>query len=102
MADRWSGAAASMGFAVVMLAAAGCGMAVLRVLRADTDSPAERFVMSSAVGLGLLAYAVLAVGLLGDLRPPPLLAPVLIQAALGARDPAAWARALTGPIHPRG
>src|SRR2546428_11395555 len=98
MADRWFGAAALIGFAVVMLAAAGCGMAVLRALRADTDSPAERFVMSSAVGLGLLAYAVLAVGLLRDLRPPPLPAPVLVHAAIGAGDPAAWARALTAPV----
>src|SRR5438445_4562115 len=84
--------AALIGFAVVLLAAAGCGMALLRALRAESDSPAEQFVMGAAVGLGLLAYAILAVGLLGYLRLPVLLALVLIVGAAGARDLATWAR----------
>src|SRR5438093_2951309 len=84
--------AALLGFALVLLAAAGCGMALLRLLRADSDSPAERFVMGAALGLGLLAYAVLAVGLLGSLRPPVLLALVLVEGALGATTLVDWAR----------
>src|SRR5947209_4694138 len=94
MTDRFSPAAALLGFAIVLLAAAGCGMALLRLLRADTDSRAERFVMGSALGFGLLAYSVLAVGLLGWLRPHVLLGLVLLQAVVGAKALVDWSRSL--------
>jgi hypothetical protein len=99
MADRFPLTAALIGFSVVLFAAAGCGMAVLSALRANTDSAAERFVMGSAVGLGLLAYAVLAVGLLGHLRPPLLLILVLIEAAIGARSLGTWLRSVAARTH---
>ena len=86
--------AALLGFIVVLLAAAGCGMALLRALRAESDSPAEQFVMGAAVGLGLLAYAILAAGLLGYLRLPALLALVLIEGAVGAKSLIAWVRSV--------
>ena len=43
--------AALLGFTVVLLAAAGCGMALLRALRADTDSAAEQFAEAAATAL---------------------------------------------------
>jgi hypothetical protein len=82
---------ALLGFVVVLLAAAGCGMALLGALRVYAEAPAERFALGSAVGLGVLAYAVLAAGLLGWLRPGVLAALVLIEAVIGARALVGWA-----------
>src|SRR5262245_56531247 len=93
---------ALVGFGVVLLAAAGCGMRLLRALRADRDSPAEQFVLGAAAGLGILAYAILAVGLLGFLRLSVLLGLVAVEAALGARALVAWARSIVERREPGG
>ncbi len=82
---------ALLGLVVVLLAAAGGGMALLRCLRAETDSLAEQFVLGSAAGLGMLAYAVLAVGLVGWLRAPVLAALVAAAGIAGARSLWRWA-----------
>jgi hypothetical protein len=86
--------AALIGFTLVLLASAGAGMALLRALRAESDHPAERFVLGSAVGLGVLAYAVLAAGLLGWLRLGVLVALVAVEGLLGAAALLAWLRSL--------
>jgi hypothetical protein len=98
MAEHASIPVALLSFAVVLAAAAGCGMAVLRALRIDTDAPTEQFVMGSAIGLGLLAYSILAVGLLGCLRPPILFALVLLEGAVGGPAFLAWARCVRDRI----
>jgi len=59
--------------AVIAAAAHGAGACLLARLT-GWQSRWERFVYATAVGLGILAYAVLAVGLLGLLRLPVVLA----------------------------
>jgi 4-amino-4-deoxy-L-arabinose transferase-like glycosyltransferase len=87
-------AAVLVSFAVVLLVAAGCGMALIRAIRAESDSLTEQFVMGAALGLGLLAYAILAIGLLGILRPAALLTLVVIAGAVGGRSLVRWAKSL--------
>jgi len=72
----------------LVLIAAGAGMASLRRLRCLPEGPTAAFVWGAALGLGMMAYGVQALGLLGWLRPPILLgwAGLLFIAGL----PALW------------
>jgi hypothetical protein len=67
-------------------AATALGCAVARRLRPGGATGAEVSVFGAAVGLGALAYAVQAVGLVGLLRTPVLVALVAACAALGLRE----------------
>ena len=50
---------------LIMLTAAGFGRKLLNLLRVKTDSSVESSILGMGLGLGVLAYLVLAVGLLG-------------------------------------
>lgn len=63
---------------ILLVAAAGIGRSILIALRTVPEDRTERLVMSAAVGLGLVAYLVLAVGLVGLLQPGPVLAVLAI------------------------
>jgi len=57
---------------LIVLAAAGLGLQLLRWLRVRLDSDADRVMLAVGLGLLVLAYAILAVGLAGWLTKPVL------------------------------
>ena len=64
----------------------GVGAAVLKRLHADASSLAEEVPFAAAIGLGILAYLMLGVGLLGYLRPWVALALLGLLGVLGWRQ----------------
>ena len=54
----------------ILLAAAGLGARLLRLLRLEIGNVALHWALASGSGLGVLAYITLGVGLLGWLRAP--------------------------------
>lgn len=68
---------------VIAAACAGIGLAILRHLRADDAGPAESIAFATALGMGVVAYAVLGLGLIGLWRREafiPLVALALLAA----------------------
>jgi hypothetical protein len=59
-------------FLVALGASGGVGIVALRLLGIPRTGRLERWLIGCAVGLGLLAYTVLAIGLAGVLRPATL------------------------------
>jgi hypothetical protein len=49
------------------------GISALELIRAPVDSPAARIVYGAPLGLGMIAYLILALGLLGELRTVPVI-----------------------------
>jgi len=66
---------------VILLICFGVGAFVMRLLRSEADSIAEAIPFAIAIGLGVLAYAILGVGLVGALHAWVL---ILVLAALFA------------------
>ncbi|MCC6729683.1 MAG: hypothetical protein IT208_10135 [Chthonomonadales bacterium] len=64
---------ALIGLLVLLMLACGAGRVVIDALGAAPARPGRRLVVSAALGLGMLSYLVLAIGLLGMLRPAPVL-----------------------------
>jgi len=79
-------------WAFILWACFGVGAAALGRLRASPDSPAEEIPFAIAIGLGLLSYLVLAVGLLGQLKVPVGIGLVALLALLGWRHMVRLAR----------
>jgi len=77
---------------VIVLVCFGAGAAALRRLRAESHSYAEEIPLAVALGMGLLAYLMLAAGLLGCLRPWVGIALVALLAVLGLPHVARLAR----------
>jgi hypothetical protein len=70
---------------VLMAAAFGVGVPLLAGWRARGVGPAERGLFGTALGLGILAVAIMALGIVGWLRPGPLAVLLLGALALGWR-----------------
>jgi hypothetical protein len=78
-------------YALVVLAGllwlgAGIGRAVLRRIGLDAVAPLESWLLGTALGLGVIAYVVLGLGLTGLLRLPVILGAVALLAVLVRRD----------------
>ncbi len=71
---------------VILWICLGVGAGVLKRLRAGASSLAEEIPFAAAIGLGILAYLVLGVGLLGYLRVWAVLAVLGLLALLGWRQ----------------
>jgi len=69
----------------ILWACYGAGARILERLRAGAGTVAEEFPFAAALGMGLLAYLLLAVGLLHWLSPWVGIGLVALLAALGAR-----------------
>ena len=74
--------------------ATGVGRGVLRLVGVASESRLEQLLLSVALGLGVVANVVLALGLVGLLRPIALAGAVAALAVLARRDLAALARGL--------
>jgi len=70
----------------IMWVCFGVGAGAIKRLRASPSSMAEEMPLAVALGMGLLAYLMLAIGLLGLLRAWLALAVIGLLAALGWRD----------------
>lgn len=84
---------------LILWACFGFGAAVLSRLRALPGGLSEQFPFALALGLGTLAYLMLAVGLLGQLRLPVGIALVGALALLGWRQMLRLPRALSSTLH---
>jgi hypothetical protein len=73
-------APAALGIAFVCC---GCGRTVLRWLRAEPESTVSEIAFSTGLGLGILAYLVLALGLLGILSSVSIAVTLAALAILG-------------------
>ena len=71
--------------AIVIAAAYGLGAAVVRVVAPDAE-PADRSLYAAPIGLGLLSYAMLALGLCGLLVPLAGLAVIGGALVIGSRE----------------
>jgi hypothetical protein len=71
-----------------ILAGAGMGAQILRWIGIRLESAVDRLCFGAALGLGIAAYAVLALGLAGRLTTPWLAGLVLAIAVIGAREAA--------------
>jgi len=80
---------AIIGLAAIVLIATGLGDLIGRGDRLRWNSASERFVFASAFGLGAVAYTVLFLGLIGQLRPLPI-ACVIALAAIIAHKRVEW------------
>lgn len=67
--------------AIVLILSGSIGRAILRALHTVPEDRTERVAVAAAIGLGLIAYLILAVGLLGWLRVGPV---VVVLALAGA------------------
>lgn len=76
----------------------GVGASALRLLRADSDSGAEEIPFAAALGMGILSYLVLAVGLLGYLRVWAGVALIALLAVLGSRQVARLGKHLRAAV----
>lgn len=74
--------------ALMLLLAAGLGLKVLRWLKLDDLTPLEKGVFALPLGLGIIAYGVLTLGLVGLLRPWAILGWLVLAAAWSRRE---WA-----------
>jgi hypothetical protein len=72
----------------------GVGASVLRRLRAEPGGLAEELPLAAAMGMGLLAYLVLGVGLLGHLEPWAMGGLLALLALAGRRHMLRLARGL--------
>jgi hypothetical protein len=79
--------------AFLLLLAAGTGLRLLRWLRLEGPGSLERALFAVPLGLGVLAYGVLALGLVGLLRPWAILLWLLLVAALTWRE---WGGVVAG------
>jgi hypothetical protein len=70
---------------IVLLLAAGVGRAILQALNTVPEDRTERLAVAAAIGLGLIAYLILAVGLLGWLRVAPVVAVLALAGLFGFR-----------------
>ena len=88
-------------FLVTAWAATAAGRAGLRLLRLE-DGPTrlERNLFGLALGLGMLAYGMLALGLVGGLYRPAGVGLLLLLAGLGFRQHPAMARELQDTFRP--
>ena len=88
-------------FLVTAWAATAAGRAGLRLLRLE-DGPTrlERNLFGLALGLGMLAYGMLALGLVGGLYRPAGIGLLLLLAVLGFRQHPAMARELLDTFRP--
>lgn len=88
-------------FLVTAWAATAVGRAGLRLLRLE-DGPTrlERNLFGLALGLGMLAYGMLALGLVGGLYRPAGIGLLLLLAVLGFRQHPAMARELQDTFRP--
>lgn len=70
------------------------------VLRADPEGilPIERTLFGLATGLGVMAYGILALGLLRQLSPAPVIVWLVILAAIGWREHAAFANEIVSGL----
>jgi 4-amino-4-deoxy-L-arabinose transferase-like glycosyltransferase len=80
-------------FPVLLVVASAAGGQALRWVRLQAATPLEGFVFAAATGLGLLSYALLAVGLLGAFNRAAFLLLLLAFAVVGAPSVARIARA---------
>jgi hypothetical protein len=81
-------------YIVILWVCAGAGARLLKLLRADDLTVAEEIPFAAAIGLGILAYLVLGIGLLGYLRLPGVLAIMVLLALVGWRETPRLARRL--------
>lgn len=75
--------------ALALAAASAIGRQCLRLLRYEAPTRLERLTIGATLGLGVIGYAVLAIGLAGFLRPLPVLVALVVLVAAswrGARD----------------
>lgn len=80
---------------IVLAIAGACvaaGEQVLRWLRAEAESPASRIAFAAALGLGILSYLVLAIGLAGWLSTASVSIVIGALAILGGPSYARWVR----------
>ncbi len=73
---------AVFGAAVLLLISAGVGSSLLRLLRVQPATSLERVVYATPLGLGITAYCILALGLLGLLSRTPVAIALACLAAL--------------------
>ena len=76
--------------ALVLIVAAGLGRIVLRALKVQSLTISERLLFSLVIGLGIVAYGVLALGLVGLLRWWSVGAWLMVGAVVGARGWGKW------------
>ncbi len=82
----------------ILWVCAAAGAAVLRRLRATTAGLSEELPFAAAIGMGVLAYLMLGVGLLGGLRLWVALALLALLAFVGRRDFLRLARRLPAAL----
>lgn len=85
--------------AVVLLIAIGLGQRILR-LNAAKWSVLDRTVWAAPIGLGILAYGVLALGLLGWLQPVALGLWLVIAGGWAWREWLSWLREMRSTLSP--
>jgi ABC-type dipeptide/oligopeptide/nickel transport system permease subunit len=85
-------------FPVLLAVVAAAGGQALRWARVLAAGPLEGFVFAAATGLGLLAYALLAAGLLGAYHRTAFLLIVAALAIIGAPCAARVIRAIVAPL----
>src|SRR3989441_7156086 len=71
---------------LVLLAAAGAGLACLRALEALPDAEDDWLLAGAAAGIGIAGTVALGLAALGVLRPLPLAAAGLVALTVGRRD----------------
>jgi len=69
---------------VIFLASASAGVVLLKLIRSEARSPVSRLLFSTAIGLGVTAYATLGLGTLGLLQPRLLWAMMGVLIGAGA------------------
>ena len=75
---------------LICLGATIVGRKCLLILKIEMPSRALAFVYSCSIGLGIYAYSVLAIGLLGHLTPVAVASILLLATLLSWRGAAAW------------
>ena len=83
-------------YLLIMWVCAGFGAWVLRRLRVKDATLAEELPFAAAIGMGALAYLILGIGLVGQLRLWAALLMLAVLAAIGWREMIRIARSLGG------
>jgi 4-amino-4-deoxy-L-arabinose transferase-like glycosyltransferase len=83
-------------YLLIMWVCAGFGAWVLRRLRVKDATLAEELPFAAAIGMGALAYLILGIGLVGQLRLWAALLMLTVLAAIGWREMIRIARSLGG------
>lgn len=86
---------------LIILIAAGFGRKLLRLFGVKTDSPVEKSIFGMGIGLGVLAYLVLAIGLAGRLYWWVLAAVLILIAGVSFGEIIGLAKEIGGALRDR-